>query len=661
MGFVQATFLFGLGALAIPVVVHLIFRWQTRQVDLGTLRFLTEVIRHNARRKRLLRWLLLAARLACVAAAVVLFARPYLLALEPEVTGRSVVVLVDRSASMGLRSGGRPRWELAVEQARDLVLSGGENAHWEAAAFDQSVYPAGARNGSDDDDRDAALDALRPADDPAGATDYGAAMAWARDVCLRAPPGPIDVHVLTDLQRSGLGWTPTEAFPAAARLHVHDLGQPLVNNVAVAALAHETLARPGRSLAVRATVVNHGPFPLHDLPVVLALTSEGRARRVTQGVSLDPGATADVDLELPALESGLWQGFVQIEADDELAFDNQRHLAVLATPQRRVLLLDGAPGATAELDETFFLAAALRLAPLGQTWEETPFAPESIDLAAAGVPTLDERDLVVLANAGPLPAVEAQRLGDFVRAGGGLLVFVGENVTPAAAETLSAAGLVPGRIGDIVRAIDLPLRWQSWDASHPLLAPFADPQTGDLRRLAFDARTTIEPSADARVLADFNDGAPALVKHRLGQGRVLWFASSCGRSWSDWPRSRLFVPLIHQMLGDLAGLTGGGPIRQLVLEGAETSREPGVYPDGQRWLVVNPSPRESETERVEIGEFADRFGLTLAGEENAQEASSEPVAAAGLALRDDELWQWVAVALVALLCGEAFLANRTTV
>ena len=42
MNFVQSIFLFGLAGLALPVIMHLIFRWQTRRVDLGTTRFLAD-------------------------------------------------------------------------------------------------------------------------------------------------------------------------------------------------------------------------------------------------------------------------------------------------------------------------------------------------------------------------------------------------------------------------------------------------------------------------------------------------------------------------------------------------------------------------------------------------------------------------------------------
>ena len=44
MSFVQAGFLIACAAVAIPVLVHLLSRWQVKRIELGTMRFLQEVI-----------------------------------------------------------------------------------------------------------------------------------------------------------------------------------------------------------------------------------------------------------------------------------------------------------------------------------------------------------------------------------------------------------------------------------------------------------------------------------------------------------------------------------------------------------------------------------------------------------------------------------------
>ncbi len=102
MQFIQFGMLGALGALAIPIIIHLMFRSRARPVDLGTIQFLKVVLRDNARRRKLRRWLLLALRTASLAFIALMFARPYMLATEPVAGQRLIVALLDHSASMGL-------------------------------------------------------------------------------------------------------------------------------------------------------------------------------------------------------------------------------------------------------------------------------------------------------------------------------------------------------------------------------------------------------------------------------------------------------------------------------------------------------------------------------------------------------------------------------
>ncbi len=143
MQFVQVGMLGALAALAIPIIIHLMFRSRARPVDLGTLQFLKVVLRDNARRRRLRRWLLLALRMASLALIAFLFARPYMLATEPAAGDRLVVVLIDRSASMGLQGGTRPI-DQALTEARAILARAGDGTQLEVATFDETVNSPGS-------------------------------------------------------------------------------------------------------------------------------------------------------------------------------------------------------------------------------------------------------------------------------------------------------------------------------------------------------------------------------------------------------------------------------------------------------------------------------------------------------------------------------------
>lgn len=150
--------------------------------------------------------------------------------------------------------------------------------------------------------------------------------------------------------------------------------------------------------------------------------------------------------------------------------------------------------------------------------------------------------------------------------GGGLIVFGGEDLTAQNTESLATAGLLPGKVISARYASDLPFRLKTWNTQHPIFAAFSDPQLGDLARLAFSIRTELQPATDAQVLATFRDGAPAVVEQDLGKGTIVWLAMAADRSSSDWTSSRLYLPLVYQLLSFPTGLSAGGRVRQATLE-----------------------------------------------------------------------------------------------
>jgi hypothetical protein len=326
--------------------------------------------------------------------------------------------------------------------------------------------------------------------------------------------------------------------------------------------------------------------------------------------------------------------------------------------------MDGDPGDSPVTSETYFLEAALRLAPPDESFAESPYSTRVATCRhGSPLPEFGRAAVVVLANVAGLSESDAGRLARAVEAGGGLLILAGDRAGPDTLGRLALAGIPLGQITEPRPTARLPWRFDCWDREHPVFQPFSDPQYGDLRRLAFRCFTAMEPGEGTRVLARFQDGSPALVERGHGRGKVLWFASSCDRQWSDWPRSRLFVPVVHQLVGYLAGLTEGGPIRarrtdQFASSGPEP--EPGVYDRGGFVEVVNVDPRESATDRCTVADLASQFRFVPADQKADPGADLATAGVAGREIRQDEIWHWVLVALLAMLLMEGFLANRTT-
>ena len=114
--FLNPLMLAGLGAVVLPVVLHLLSRARYREVRWGAMMFLDPqraARRHIAHLKQLL---LLLLRMATIAAVAVALARPVMRkggAMISEEGRISAVIVLDRSASMGYEENGRSRLESA--------------------------------------------------------------------------------------------------------------------------------------------------------------------------------------------------------------------------------------------------------------------------------------------------------------------------------------------------------------------------------------------------------------------------------------------------------------------------------------------------------------------------------------------------------------------
>src|SRR4249920_706169 len=105
MSFLTPLFLAGLGAIAIPVLIHLIQREKKRVVEFPSLMFVRRIPYQSVRRRRIRHWALLLMRAAAIALIVAAFARPFIrqsaVAVAMGGGAREIVILLDRSASMG--------------------------------------------------------------------------------------------------------------------------------------------------------------------------------------------------------------------------------------------------------------------------------------------------------------------------------------------------------------------------------------------------------------------------------------------------------------------------------------------------------------------------------------------------------------------------------
>ena len=220
---------------------------------------------------------------------------------------------------------------------------------------------------------------------------------------------------------------------------------------------------------------------------------------------------------------------------------------------------------------------------LGRVFEDTPRRAVKVVAKKPTEPlAIDSpRSTPLVVLAGETDAENAGRLRKYAEAGGTVLFVIaapGPSPTLAAladaARRSSSREAPPGRdamLGEI--AFD-----------HPLFAPLAGAQFNDFTKIRFWKHRRIDPRplGEARVLARFEGGDPAVVEKPIGKGRLVVLASGWNPVDSQLARSSKFVPLMAALLEgrtpppvELASLTVGD---RVPLPG----RGPGHDPQARR-------------------------------------------------------------------------------
>jgi uncharacterized membrane protein len=560
--FLSPLFLVGLLAAAIPLVIHLSRSRRTKKMRFSTTRFFTDQFLRSYRMSRLKELFLLACRMALCALLAMALAKPLLLPKGPSLFlggSRSVVLVLDNSASMGYVEDGKSMLDRARDAAKDVL--NGLGKHDTA-----SVVLAGRRADgpevlfaeptSDIGDVAQAINSVAPA--PLG-TDLSRAVSRAEAIAQASKADSKEVYVLSDLQDSG--WDTSDA-PAQASSDVLfffvKVRPKAVANVAVTALQYAA-ARPmvGVPFAIRPHLAIQGQV---DGQRVVSLHVDGQKvgeRRLEKA----QGGHWAVPRFYHTFTTGGWHsGHVEVQ-DDKLPLDNRRYFAFEVLDSVKVLAVDGAPSQVPRLDELFFLKAALTASPEGKS---------PVQLDAVGTPDLARTDLakyplVIVANAETLPAPAVEKLEAFVDGGGSLLLFLGDKVSATAwNQNLAAAtrlhgGLLPARLVSVEgnpKAEDAGTFVGDVDYEHAALAAFAEPGFANLTGVTFKALWKVDPGQSS-VLMRTNTGLPLLVEKAYGKGRVALFTSTCDRDWTNFPVRPAYLPFLHRLVGYLAQAPAG--------------------------------------------------------------------------------------------------------
>ncbi len=568
MTFLSPLLLFGTLAIAGPIIIHLLARRQIRRVTWAAMRFLKVAVERNQRRMNIEDIILMCLRCLIFLLMALALARPALWkgsALGFRGRDEVAFILIDASLSMARSDGVESAFQQAqdaAEQVLDALPAGAPAAVW--------LVTDGINPLTSEPTKDAGLNRklIREAERSDRANDWPNAIRAALEKISTQSASVKQVFVITDGQ--ALGWNnPAEMVSLIKEsgkgvlTRIVLVGETDTHNTAVTDVRlASALAVVNEPLAFEAEVTNFGPDPVNAVSVNIGPDANPPVEEQVID-EIKPGTAKRVQFKLTFREPGIHTVTVRQRAD-RCPADDGRALAVHVLDEINVLLVEGEPGAEPRDSEVFYLRNAL-----------VPVPPEIRDryviksrvITESELPSLtfETFDAVVLANVVDLSPTTTNSLVNYVRSGGGLLVFPGDraNLGFYNDKLHREQSLLPAAFGEIRGQSDAKefATLQAQDYVHPIVSLWNDAAAGSLAIAHFFRRVRLSPgiavseqkAGPPLVVLAYADGEPAVVERTFGDGRVVQFSSTADSAWNDLCVRPLFVPLIHRTLGALIG------------------------------------------------------------------------------------------------------------
>ena len=687
------------GALAaVPILIHLLSRRKVRRVRWAAMDWLLAAMKRHQRRLRLENWLILLLRVAAILLLGLALARPILsdgiglvsqkrsvylvldtsYSTQAKLDARAVIDRVKHEADLVLKSvGPDDATALLVTNDPDEDATSGLEPH---VLMGRSVGDEGAARARE------LVAAMRPRD---------ARADWVKTLQqLQAQFTEEDTNrqvvVVTDLQAKDWLRSPRDVIGDAAgaaatddaggdrlakllveilrrpaSVRIIDVGGRDRRDLAVLSVRNSGGQDPfvGRPLRMAVEVANFGAEPVSGAHVEVRVDDGDRKRSfpvpdlaaADSGLRIPRPAVELVEIDLPRTtftapgSHTLHVTVVPPRLDpgaDTLALSSERVVALEVRRRVRVLAWSATSRSEQDMEASLYLRGIYEgdTLPGDDAASDGPppiYRYEAATSESMLLGRLRDRgrnpvDLLVLANVEPRDANLAAVLRDYVREGGGLLLFTGDQCR---AEALNEAfftqepetRLLPfafgptevrGRADEDAGHYSFDFRFQ--ERPHPLGEPFTNVKADDWikrvppkiwGRMAFrETAPSASPEGGSDAAGAPADGAgivlrfapqpgetagsPAIVSKRFGEGRAVFVATSIDNGWLD--RSVLFLPVFLEEAALYltrpadAGrnLEVGGILRAAIPADAETVR---IVPPGGGSVSPRRLTEEGET------------------------------------------------------------------
>jgi len=547
MNFLNPFFLFGLLAVAVPVIIHLINLRRPQKVSFSTLSFFNELRKSTIRRIRIKQYLLMALRALALLFLALALARPF---LPPTLTGtsgsaepKSVAILIDNSASMNRVGAQGPLIDQAKEVARRIIQNANSDDKFFIATTNAgSIMQDGLISGS------RALNAVGgiEAQNTGHYTKEQFRLAYQQ--LQDAPQSQSIMYVISDGQRSQLSdledlSVGNDESSKPVSLQLINLEQDNQQNLAVSSISLKNqMISQGTPVTLGVEVENVGDAAAANQFVSLEVEGELSGQ---YEVSLQPGESKEFLFQVVPEKVGNVSGRIILEGD-EINYDNRRYFVLHIPKTRSVLLVNNEEEESAF---TSYLSPALEAAR--QTNAQLLFEERSVSEVEEA--SWSNYDAIVLDGLDEIPDYWQQDLQRYVQDGNGVLFFPSEQGEVRNYNqflSLFNAGEFTNVVGEY-GSFEPVVQMAELEEGHPVLDEVFNKKEDEdisveLSSLFYYFKYESAANSAALDILHAANGDPLLIEQQFGEGVLLVSTLGTDPGWSNLPVNPLFAPLFYR-------------------------------------------------------------------------------------------------------------------
>jgi len=520
VNFLNPLFLAAAALIAIPIIIHLFNFRKFKKVFFPDIRFLKEIQEQTQKSSQLKHLLVLASRILAILALVLAFAQPFFEKDRDKMSqaAKAISIYIDNSFSMGVENNAMSQLDLAKAKAKEILEAGGNNDQFQLLTND-FAYNENHFLSKTEALQQLGLIQLSPRPRQAKV------ILEKQKQLLQTEPGlkPQLVYI-SDFQKNSFpsNLEITDSIPK----YFVSVQAKQTSNVSVDTAYFETpslqLNEPN-TLAVKLT--NNGE---NEVNTSLTLLANGQLKSV---VNVNLKGNQHLIEKINYTTSTAGDQKIQVYINDyPVSFDDTFFIAGKVNANYAVLILN-------HQNANAFLSSVFR--PNAQ------FKVDNHNAQTVNIDMLKNYSLVILNGANTLSATLSEGLKNYVNAGGSLMVFPPSNGNPSGVN-----GLLNNLGGIQFTNLDTAKTFVThYNKSHEIFRDMfvKAPENIELPIAFRHYRLSLSAMSSQQKLFSFSNGEIFLSVSKYGNGKYYLCTSAAENTWSNFPKSYWFLPILYKM------------------------------------------------------------------------------------------------------------------